>query len=82
MPAVPDNEESRTSCVCAACPSKPEDDMAFYCVTSKSPAEVERGLCACSWCPVWSCYGLVGSFYCDEGPVPEDGTTGEEDLTE
>ena len=65
--AVPDDEQSKASCLCGSCPSKPGDHLVFYCVEGKSPEPVSRGFCACSWCPVWSCYGLSGSLYCDEG---------------
>ena len=78
MSAVPDSEDSRASCLCKSCPSKPEGDMVLHCVTGKSPAPVTRGFCACSWCPVWSCYALAGSFFCDEGPAGGEDTGGGE----
>lgn len=72
MAGVPDTEEVKASCLCGSCPSKPADDMTFYCVRGKSPAPVNRGFCACTWCPVWSCYGITSTFHCDEGPAAAD----------
>jgi hypothetical protein len=64
---VPDNEESLAACICGGCPSKNQDGMALYCAKGKSPAAVERAMCACRWCPLWSGYGLENDFYCAEG---------------
>ena len=82
MVGVPDTEESRASCLCGSCPSKPADDMTFYCVSGKSPAPVTRGFCACNWCPVWSCYGMTSTFHCDEGPAGDSNMTGDEEATD
>jgi len=64
---VPDDQESAAGCLCDDCPSKNQDGMSLYCARGKSPAAVERGFCACKWCPLWSGYGLQGEFYCAEG---------------
>ncbi len=71
MAEVPDTEENLTTCVCGGCPSKPPGDMILYCVKGESPTRgnggANRSFCACSWCPVWSGYGLEAHFYCGEG---------------
>jgi len=64
---VSDTEENAAACICEGCPSKKDDGMKLYCSRGKSPQEVERGFCACKWCPLWSGYGLEKEFYCAEG---------------
>jgi hypothetical protein len=70
---VPDSEENAAACLCGNCPSKNDDSMAFYCVKGKSALPVERGFCACRWCPLWSGYGLQKDFYCADGADQEEG---------
>ncbi len=67
MPGVPDNQENAAVCLCGGCPSKNQDGMSLYCARGQSPTPVERGLCACRWCPLWSGLGLEKDFYCAEG---------------
>lgn len=67
MGKVPDKQENAAACICGGCPSKNDDGMSFYCAKGQSPAAVERGFCACRWCPLWSGYGLEKDFYCAEG---------------
>ncbi len=74
---IPDTAENAAACLCANCPSKVAEDRTFYCVKGCSSLPVTRGFCACRWCPLWSCYGLAGDFYCD-GAAPEN----EEPATE
>jgi hypothetical protein len=74
---VPDSEENEAACLCANCPSKNEDGLGFYCVRGKSPLTVGRGFCACSWCPLWSGYGLTKDFYCDGGTALDEDTAGD-----
>ena len=68
MAKVPDSGDNAAACLCRDCPSKKDDNMSLYCAKGKSPATVERGFCACRWCPLWSGYGLEKDFYCAEGP--------------
>lgn len=74
MGRVPDSEENAGACLCGGCPSKNDDGMVFYCVKGKSALLVERGFCACRWCPLWSGYGLEKDFYCADGADQEEGT--------
>jgi hypothetical protein len=67
MGKVPDTEENMAKCLCRECPSKPKDDMDFYCAKGKSPDSVRRRGCACGDCPLWPGYGLTKGYYCDEG---------------
>jgi Protein of unknown function (DUF2769) len=78
---VPDSPDNEAACLCADCPSKTEDGLGFYCVRGESPMTVSRGFCACSWCPLWSGYGLTKTFFCDEG-ADEDEPTGGEDAAD
>ena len=71
MGKVPDSEENAAACLCGGCPSKNDDGMSFYCVKGQSPTPVERGLCACKWCPLWSGYGLEKEFYCADGAAED-----------
>jgi hypothetical protein len=64
---VSDTKENAAACICAGCPSKTEDGMSLYCARGKSSMAVERGFCACKWCPLWSGYALEKDFYCAEG---------------
>lgn len=67
MGVVPDSEENEAACLCGDCPSKGDDGMRFYCVRGRSLGGVTRGFCACSWCPLWSGFGLTERFFCDGG---------------
>jgi hypothetical protein len=67
MVEIPDTAENAAACLCGNCPSKAPDECSFYCVKGPSALPVNRGFCACRWCPLWSCYGLAGDFYCDVG---------------
>ena len=67
MGKVPDNEENLAKCICGECPSKPKDEMGFYCAKGKSPDSVRRRGCACGDCHNWGQYGLTKGYYCDEG---------------
>jgi len=62
---IPDTAENAAACLCGNCPSKVADGGTFYCVKGPSSLPIKRGFCACRWCPLWSCYGLAGDFYCD-----------------
>ncbi|OFW58855.1 MAG: hypothetical protein A2133_02180 [Actinobacteria bacterium RBG_16_64_13] len=64
MEDVPDSPENEASCLCGNCPSKNDDGLRFYCVRGPSPAPVNRGFCACNWCPLWSGYALTKVFHC------------------
>jgi hypothetical protein len=77
---VPDSEENEAACLCRDCPSKSEDGMRLYCVRGESPLAVEKGFCACSWCPLWSGYGLTERFYCD--PDARDGEDAGQEMDE
>jgi hypothetical protein len=81
---VPDSEENEAACLCWDCPSKNEEGMRLYCVRGKSAVAVDRGFCACSWCPLWSGYGLTEHFYCDAGDAAAEdggGLSGGEEVT-
>ncbi len=67
MGKVPDTEENMAKCICGECPSKPQDDLDFYCARGKSLGSVRRRGCACGDCPLWPEYGLTKGYYCDEG---------------
>jgi hypothetical protein len=67
MGKVPDTEENMAKCICEECPSKPSDEMGFYCAKGKSPQHVRRRGCACGDCPVYPAFGLTKGYYCDEG---------------
>ncbi len=86
MAEVPDSPENATACLCGNCPSKNEDGMGFYCVRGTSPMSVNRGFCACNWCPLWSGYGLTRLYNCDkyeeagEGAGRDGGLGGDEEM--
>lgn len=65
MVDIPDSAENEAACLCGNCPSKVADERTFYCVRGSSPLPVNRGFCACRWCPLWSGYALAAAFYCD-----------------
>jgi len=64
---VADTPENLARCICGDCPSKPQDNLAFYCAKGKSPGSVRRRGCICGDCQNYSDYGLTMSYYCDEG---------------
>ena len=72
MGEVPDTEDNEAACLCDDCPSKVQDGLRLYCVRGASSMTVDRGFCACSWCPLWSGYDLTGRFYCDEAGDDEE----------
>ena len=67
MNRVPDTEENMAQCICGECPSKPRDEMGFYCAKGKSSSSVRRRGCVCGDCRVWGTFGLSRGYYCDEG---------------
>jgi hypothetical protein len=67
MGKVPDTDENMAKCICGDCPSKPRDQVSFYCARGKSPEPVRRRGCVCGDCPMWREYDLTKGYYCDEG---------------
>lgn len=74
MADVPDSPENEAACLCGNCPSKNEDGMRFYCVRGTSSMSVNRGFCACNWCPLWSGFGLTRLYNCDKCEDAGEGT--------
>jgi hypothetical protein len=77
---VLDSPENAATCLCGNCPSKNEDGMSFYCVRGTSSMSVNRCLCTCNWCPLWSGYGLTRVYNCDKYDGADESTGGDGSL--
>lgn len=74
---VQDNAATRAKCICASCPSYPQDCAGaevLYCARGKSGYEIPVRGCICSLCPVYAEHGLQGLYYCDKTVVGDGGT--------
>ncbi len=65
------DEEKLAICLCEDCPTHlkpvfPKNDGVF-CATGKSKESLTKKGCLCKKCPLYSDYGLRGSFFCIEG---------------
>lgn len=71
MSAVPDNEQTRSRCICADCPSFPSDG-GLYCAKGKSSSRVTRRGCTCGDCENYKELSLTKDYFCAEGAATDD----------
>jgi methylamine---glutamate N-methyltransferase subunit C len=70
MPEVPNTATNKERCLCADCPSYP-DDGGFFCAAGSSELEIDRQGCRCSECENFKEFGLSLGYYCADGSAAE-----------